>query len=82
MIKYGDNSKGERILRSPYDYETEKNTIGIPFYAFYKEIGTSKNGNTIYAKTYVPAIEISGLEEYFERQKDNHDNSRYVVETR
>ena len=44
----------------------------IPFYAFYKEIGTSENGNLIYAKTYVPAIEVSGYKEYFESQKANH----------
>lgn len=44
----------------------------IPFYTFFKEIGTAKNGNTTYAKTYVPAIKISGYEEYFESQKANH----------
>ena len=47
-------------------------TVAIPFYAFYKEIGTAENGNIIYAKTYVPAIEVSGLEEYFEGQITNH----------
>ena len=44
----------------------------MPFYAFYKKIGTAKNGNTIYAKTYVCAIETSGLDEYFEAQSKNH----------
>jgi hypothetical protein len=52
-------------------------SIWIPFYAFYKNIGTSENGNTIYAKTYVPAIAVSGYKEYFESQKDNHNNNRY-----
>lgn len=47
-------------------------TLGIPFYEFYKKIGTAENGNEIYAKTYVPAIEVSGYEEYFESQKQNH----------
>lgn len=47
-------------------------TIGIPFYEFYKKIGTAENGNEIYAKTYVPAIEISGYEEYFMEQTKNH----------
>lgn len=47
-------------------------TIGIPFYAFYKQIGTTKNGNLIFAKTYVPAIEVSGYEEYFQSQTKNH----------
>lgn len=46
---------------------------GIPFYTFYKKIGKSPNGNLIYAKTYVPAIEVSGYEEYFEEQKATHD---------
>ena len=57
-----------------FEYGNKKGTpsIGIPFYAFYKNIGTSANGNTIYAKTYVPAIQVSGYEEYFESQKDNH----------
>ena len=55
-----------------YSNKNETPSIGIPFYAFYKNIGTSENGNTIYAKTYVPAIEVSGYKEYFESQKDNH----------
>lgn len=44
----------------------------IPFYAFYKDIGTSKNGNTEYAKTLVPAIEVSGMDEYFKAQESRH----------
>lgn len=44
----------------------------VPFYAFYKEIGVAENGNIEYAVTYVPAVEVSGYEEYFEKQKDNH----------
>lgn len=47
-------------------------TTGIPFYVFYKQIGTARNGNKIYAKTYVPAIAIDGLEEYFETQQKDH----------
>ena len=58
-----------------YDYNTGKITEGIPFYTFYKNIGTSENGNTIYAKTYVPAIQVSGYKEHFESQKDNHRNN-------
>lgn len=50
-------------------------TVGIPFYVFYKNIGTLKNGRTIYAKTYVPAIQISGYDEYFEAQKEGHPNN-------
>lgn len=55
-----------------YTNSKEEHYVGIPFYAFYKEIGTAENGNIIYAKTYVPAIEVSGLQEYFESQKANH----------
>ena len=58
------------------DYDkTGKATKGIPFYVFYKNIGKSENGNTIYAMTYVPAIQVSGYKEYFESQKDNHKNN-------
>ncbi len=63
-----------------YSNKNETPSIGIPFYAFYKNIGTSENGNTIYAKTYVPAIEVSGYKEYFESQKDNHKSNWYVDE--
>ena len=48
--------------------------MALPFYAFYKKIGTSENGNSIYAKTYVAAIEVGGYEEYFKSQKDEHKN--------
>jgi hypothetical protein len=60
-----------------FEYSNKNGTpsIWIPFYACYKNIGTSENGNTIYAKTYVAAIEVSGYEEYFEGQKGKHQNS-------
>lgn len=48
----------------------------IPFYVFYKKIGDCKNGNITYARTYVPAVEVSGLEEYFDMQKDSHKEAR------
>jgi len=44
----------------------------IPFYAFYKEIHESDSGIVTYAKTYVPAVQVSGLDEYFELQKSEH----------
>ena len=47
----------------------------IPFYVFYKEIGKASNGETIYARTYVPAIEVNGYEAYFESQKEFHKGS-------
>ena len=56
-IEYISDRKGERI---------------IPFYAFYKYIGQNRYGMNTFAKTYVPAIEVSGYEEYFESQKSNH----------
>lgn len=40
----------------------------IPFYAFYKYIGDNDDGEPLYAKTYVPAIEVEGLAEYFSHQ--------------
>ena len=55
-----------------YDYETGLPNIEIPFYAFYKQIGPAENGNLIYAKTYVPAIPVSGYTEYFEKEMENH----------
>ena len=38
-----------------------------PFYAFYKEIEEGK-----FARTYVPAFRVSGLEEFFEAQESKH----------
>ena len=58
-IEYLSDSKGERIS---------------PFYAFYKYIGQNGYGMNTFAKTYVPAIEVSGYEEYFESQQSNHKN--------
>ena len=57
------------------DYSTNYPTGGVPFYAFYKKIGTAENGNICYAKTYVAAIEVSGYKEYFESQKNYHKNT-------
>ena len=57
-------------IQSVKPYDGPKNII--PFYAFYKKIGTSENGNDIYAKTFVPAIQVSGYEEYFKSQEANH----------
>ena len=58
-----------------YQYDNEEHpTVAIPFYAFYKNIGTAQNGNTIYAKTLVCAIELSGYNEYFESQIEKHSS--------
>lgn len=72
----------EKVDFEGYDYvsltymfgynEASKKSESIPFYVFYKNIGVAQNGNKIYARTYVPAIQVSGYKEYFESQKKNH----------
>lgn len=60
--------------------------LTLPYYAFYKNIGTAENGNMIFAKTYVPAVEVDGYEEYFINKHNNHntntngDNDDYILE--
>ncbi len=48
--------------------------LTLPYYVFYKNIGTAENGNMIFAKTYVPAVEVEGYEEYFINKHNNHNN--------
>lgn len=55
-----------------FSMDDRKGTEAVPFYAFYKKIGTAGNGNLIYARTYVPAFAVSGYREYFEKQKEAH----------
>ena len=55
-----------------YDQKTWRETMAIPFYVFYKQIGTDENGKLIFAKTYVAAIEVSDYDAYFEIQQSNH----------
>ena len=62
----------EYVFRTDYPQDLDVPNTGIPFYAFYKQIGTAENGNLIYAKTYVPAIPVSGYTEYFEKEMENH----------
>ncbi len=59
-------------LEYVYNHVSDKPQNIIPFYTFYKKIGIAQNGNAIYAKTYVPAIQVYGYEEYFESQAANH----------
>ena len=48
-------------------------SVIIPFYVFYKKLSLSQQrGSGNYAKTYVPAIQVYGYEEYFESQAENH----------
>ena len=50
----------------------EKGEMFVPFYAFYKYIGETSDRIGTYAKTYVPAVKVSGLDKYFNMQKENH----------
>jgi hypothetical protein len=47
--------------------------MAIPFYVFYKVIETTDT-TTTYAYTYVPAVEIEGMEEYFAKKYSHHDS--------
>ena len=49
--------------------------LTLPYYAFYKNLGTAENGNMIFAKTYVPAVEVEGYEEYFINKHNSHNNT-------
>lgn len=71
-IDFADYDKVGLVYISGRDPETGVPTVGLPFYAFYKRIGKTDGGNYIYARTYVCAIEVSGLAEYFEAQRDVH----------
>ncbi len=48
-----------------------ESNIHIPFYAFYKYIGETSYGMPTYAKTYVPAVKVDGLDKYFKEQIKN-----------
>ncbi len=53
----------------------------VPFYTFYKQIGQVDNGNLIYAKTYVCAVEVADMEEYFRAQETDHGSNAVAVTT-
>ncbi len=53
-------------------------TVGIPFYVFYKLIETEElETHTVYtyAKTYVPAVKVRGWDKYFKMQQAKHPAS-------
>lgn len=54
------------------EYVKGDNGLIVPFYAFYKDIGQDSSGRQAYAMTYVAAIEIEGLQEYFASLPANH----------
>lgn len=47
----------------------------LPFYVFYKHTGETEDGKKIFSLAYVPAIEISGYEEYFSSLTESHGKS-------
>ena len=47
------------------------NKYVIPFYAFYKQ-----DGDDTYRYTYVPAVEVQGLKQYFKSQESWHEDSK------
>ncbi len=63
----------EKIAFDNYDKVGLVYYNGVPFYAFFKKTDLkTKNGNITYARTLVPAVAVSGYEEYFESQKAYH----------
>lgn len=54
----------EYVQKATYEELTNEY---YPFYAFYKEIGDG-----LFARTYVPAFRVSGVEEYFRSQESKH----------
>lgn len=69
----------ERISFEDYDFvgieylsNTSYSSDVLPFYAFYKKNKTNSSGTIVYAKTYVPAIQVSGYEAYFKSHYKNH----------
>lgn len=48
----------------------------LPFYTFYKQLSpATETRHAEYGKTYVPAFEVTGMEEYFAAQQQNHKTS-------
>ena len=50
----------------------KESSLIVPFYTFYKLIDEQDDGYKTYAKTYVPAVHVDGLDEYFEIQAKYH----------
>ena len=56
-----------------FEYVAGRNRIVVPFYTFYKET-EEKDGLHTYAKTYVCAVDLPGIEEFFKSQEAYHKN--------
>lgn len=48
-----------------YQYNRAKSSLMIPFYVFYKYKNDNEDGLARYYVTYVPAVKITGIEQYF-----------------
>ena len=80
MAEQGEVSfDGYDAVKLVYVEGGEDLTELVPFYAFFKAIRTT-DGGTVYARTYVPAVEVSGLEEYFNAQQQFHSSAVTVTE--
>jgi len=62
----------EYIEKNIAKKEVEGLPDAIPFYCFYKKTGETNNGRIEYAQVCVPAIPISGYEEYFSSHSPFH----------
>lgn len=54
------------------EYLAGSEGIYIPFYTFFKDLGVNEYGVPTFAKTYVCAVEVSDLEQYFAAQEAYH----------
>ncbi len=54
-----------------FEYVTSK-SMSVPFYVFYKKTDVAENGIATFAKAYVPAIELTDMNEYFESRVNLH----------
>ena len=77
--------EGKENIFAAYDYytivyhspETQPNTEFydvpvLPFYKFYKKVGTTENGRGIYAVAYLPAIRVNDIDEYMQSCAQAH----------
>lgn len=62
----------ESVNFQGYDYVGISYSYSFPCYTFYKYLGTTETEIMCYAKTYVPAVEVEGYEEYFINKHANH----------
>ncbi len=74
-----DFSDGYDAVTLKYVYNSgvsHEDVYVLPLYVFYKHLETKEDGEEKYAYVYVPAIEITDLEEYLEKQAENHQHNK------